>query len=102
MSKLSLKTTDNREGFEPGASIEVDAAWDLDTEPSMIELRIGWTIHGRARADSQVVDTVRIDAPSRCEQRQVHLTLPREPYGFYGEYISLIWTLELVVLPSKE
>jgi hypothetical protein len=102
MNKLSLETADNKTGFEPGASIHVDAAWELDTEPSAVELRVMWNTHGRGTEDSWVVDTVRIDAPSRSERKQIPLTLPREPYSFFGMYVSLTWALELVVLPSKD
>jgi hypothetical protein len=102
VNKLSLNTTDDQTGFEPGASIEVDAAWELDTEPSAIELRVGWTTHGSGTQDSWVVDTVRIDAPSRSERRQIPLTLPCEPYSFFGLHVSLIWAVELVVFPSED
>jgi hypothetical protein len=102
MNKLSLKTADDRTGFEPGASIHVDAAWELDAEPSAMELRVAWTTQGRGTQDSWVVDTVRIDAPLRCERKQISLTLPREPYSFVGMYVSLMWALELVVLPSED
>ncbi len=92
MSKLSLEVADQSQAYEPGASIEVDAAWDLDAQPDAIELRVVWNTRGSGTQDFRVVDTVVIDA-SRCEQKRIPLTLPREPYSFDGKFVSLVWAL---------
>jgi hypothetical protein len=101
MSKISLETANAIRSFEPGASIEVDTAWDLDTQPRAIELRVVWNTRGRTIQDIRIVDTVSLDV-SKCERQRVPLTLPRAPYSFTGKYVSLIWALELVVLPSQD
>jgi hypothetical protein len=101
MNKISLETANESRAFEPGTAIEVDAAWELDAQPRAIELRVVWNMQGRRVQDFQIVDTVSLDA-SQSERKRIPLTLPREPYSFTGKYASLIWTLELVVLPSQD
>jgi hypothetical protein len=101
MSKLTLELIDASRAFEPGASIGVDAAWDLDAQPSAIELRVVWNTWGRGTQDFRVVDTLSIDA-SQCDRKRIPLTLPRGPYSFVGRFVSLIWALELVILPSQD
>lgn len=100
MNDLSLEIFGGNTAFEPGSAIEVDAAWDLDAEPEAIELRTVWNTAGKGKQDVMVVDVVRIDAPSAREQRRITVTSPGEPYSFAGKLISLVWALELVVLPK--
>jgi hypothetical protein len=102
VSELSLKTADEKRGFKPGASIEVDAAWELDAPPDAIELRVVWYTLGFGTEDFQVVDTVRFEGPSENGRKRVPLTLPRAPYSFFGQIIELEWALELVALPSED
>lgn len=97
MSKLSLETQDQIRSFEPGASIKVDAAWDLDAQPHTIELRVVWNTYGDAVQDFKIVDTVSLNA-SQSERKRLPLTLPRGPYSFEGNYVAL----ELVVFPSQD
>ena len=96
MNKLTLEMTDASRAFEPGCSIEVDAAaWELDAQPGAIELQVGkWNTQGRGTQDFRIVDTVFLDA-TRCERNGCPLTLPRGPYSFVGRFVSLIWALEL-------
>jgi hypothetical protein len=101
MSNLSLETTDASRAFEPGASIEVDAEWELDAQPRAVELRVVWNTRGRGTQDFRVVDALSLDA-SQCERKRIPLTLPRGPYSFVGQCVSLDWALELVALPSKD
>lgn len=102
MSQLSLEVVGGMTQFLPGAPIEVDAAWTLDAQPEAIELRIIWNTSGWGGQDFQLVDTVRIEAPSPVERRRIPLTLPREPYSFHGSLITIQWGLELVTLPSND
>jgi hypothetical protein len=101
MSKLSLETKDQIRSFEPGTSIEVDAAWELDAPPRGIELRVVWNTGRHGTLDFKIVDTVSLDA-SQSEQKRIPLTLPRGPYSFEGIYVALEWALELVVFPSQD
>jgi hypothetical protein len=101
MSQLSLETKDQIRSFEPGTTIEVDAAWDLDAQPHTIELRVVWNTYGDAIQDLKIVDTVSLDA-AQSERKRIPLTLPRGPYSFEGNYVALEWALELVVFPSQD
>jgi len=102
MSQLLLEIAGGQSAFEPGTTVEVDIGWEFDKEPKTIELRIVWNTSGKGDRDLEVVDTVRIDDPAANETRRIKLTLPREPYSFSGQLVSLDWALELVSVPSGD
>jgi hypothetical protein len=100
MNELSLDIA-GRTSFEPGEQITGEARWNLDSPPDAVELRVVWNTAGKGEVDIEVVDSVRIEAPSAADTRHLTLTLPRKPYSFSGQLVSLIWALELVTLPSR-
>jgi hypothetical protein len=99
MNDLSLDIA-GRTSFEPGEEITVLARWTLDGPPKAVDLRVVWNTTGKGTAELEVVDGVRFDSPPAEDSRHVTLTLPREPYSFRGQLVSLTWALELVALPS--
>jgi hypothetical protein len=100
MNDLSLDIA-GQTSFEPGEQITVEARWNLDGPPDAVELRVVWNTAGKGDVDIQVVDTVRIESLPAADTRPLALSLPRKPYSFSGQLISLIWALELVALPSR-
>jgi hypothetical protein len=70
--------------------------------PAAVELRLFWFTKGKGAGDLTVVDKVRFDAPTERERRRFQLMLPEGPYSFVGRLVSLVWAVELVVLPGDE
>src|SRR5437868_2644893 len=102
MSTLRVETIDGRTEFDPGEEIEVELQWELDDPATAVELRVVWSTAGKGTTDIQVVKVERIEEPSVRETRRLKLTLPRSPYSYSGKLISIVWGLELVVLPQEE
>ena len=102
MSNLELTFPQNETGFDPGAEFSVSVAWEFETPPESLEVRLVWNTTGKGDRDLKVVKVVRLDKPAAKEQRIVAIALPWGPYSFSGKLISLIWAVELVALPGKE
>jgi hypothetical protein len=102
MTTLTLETADGRTAFEPGETIDATVGWSLVERPAAVELRLVWNTRGKGDTDVAVVQTERFDNPPSYESRRCTLELPEAPYSFSGKLISLLWGLELVVLPSNE
>jgi hypothetical protein len=102
MSKLKIGTRDDRRNFRPGEELAGAAGWELEKEAKVIEVRLIWFTRGKGTEDVGLMETVRFDQPQLAEARPFQFRLPAAPYSFSGKLISLLWALELVVLPSKE
>jgi hypothetical protein len=102
MNKLKLAVADGRLAFRPREEIEVVAQWQLDEQPTAVEVRLVWYTHGKGAGDSGVVRRDRFDMPAMSETRRCKLQLPKAPYSFSGKLISLIWVLELIVEPGEQ
>jgi len=101
MNQLELHTPEGRTRFAPGEEIVLDTSWELDEPPERIELRVVWNTAGKGTTDLSVVQTVPVESPQPRETRRIEVVLPRQPYSFSGQLISLIWALELVAIPSE-
>jgi hypothetical protein len=102
MSKLKIGTRDERRSFQPGDELAGAAGWELDKPAKAVEVRLLWFTRGKGTEDVGVVETARFEEPKQAEARPFQFRLPPAPCSFSGKLISLIWALELVVLPSKE
>jgi len=102
MSTLKIGTYENKTNYRPGEEVAGRALWMLDEPPKAVEARLFWYTEGKGTQDVGLIDSVRFDAPLPRDQKDFRFTLPAEPYSFSGKLISLIWALELVVLPSDE
>jgi len=102
MSTLKIGTYENKTQYHPGEEIAGRALWILDRPPKAVEVRLFWYTEGKGTQDVELIDSVRFDKPSERGEDDFRFTLPNEPYSFSGKLISLIWALELVVLPSDE
>ena len=70
--------------------------WPDDAEA--IEIRLFWYTEGKGTRDVGVEGTERVDRPDRNGHRDFSFTAPEGPYSFSGKLISLMWSIELVVL----
>lgn len=102
MNSLQIDIVDGRTEFEPGAEIHVEVAWDFPEAPESVELRLVWNTVGKGDMDLEVVSTKHLELPSPREQRRETIALPVGPYSFSGKLISLVWALEVVVLPDEQ
>ena len=102
MSTMRISTRDQRVSFRPGEEIAGVAAWQLESPPKAVELRLFWFTRGKGTTDVKVIQTLSFDAPKLEETRPFQLRLPGEPYSFSGKLISLIWALELVIGKTAE
>jgi hypothetical protein len=97
---MSLTVTLERSVFEPGEEVPGHVSWDLEDRPEAVVVRLCWRTSGRGTTDVRVVDEKRWVGPPAESYRPFQLRLPREPFSFSGQLISLTWTVEVVVEPS--
>jgi len=102
VSTLKIGLHENRLRYRPGEELTGRALWLLDEDPEAVEIRLFWRTEGRGDQDVALADSVRFERPGRREQKDFRFALPDSPYSFSGKYASLVWALELVVLPSQQ
>lgn len=102
MRQLAIQLDDQRTAFEPGENIQATIEWSLPYEPQSLEFRVVWSTAGKGTPDVGIEHTTTIDSPRQQDSRRIELKLPAAPYSFSGTLISLVWALELVVLPTNE
>lgn len=95
---------DNRaNNFRPGDQISGTVQWSqLNKTPESVDIRLIWYTVGKGDTDNEIVDShVLKNAPEQGEE-QFSFTAPGRPYSFAGKLISLLWAIEVVMLPSRE
>jgi len=102
MSDLKIELKEDCAGFEPGTEVDGRVSWSLDKPARALELRLFWFTRGKGTEDAGVVATQRFEQPLPQETRSFRFELPKAPYSFSGNLISLTWALELIAYPSKE
>lgn len=102
MSTLRIGLKDDRTAFRPGEGIEGAVGWELSKTVDAIEVRLFWHTRGKGSEDVEIVDRVRFDRPSQAEARPFRFAAPEQPYSFSGKLISVMWAVEIVVLPGEE
>lgn len=102
MSQLAIEIDEHRTEFHPGETVSVLIEWSLSSEPESIELSAVWKTVGKGTTDQGVEHSIVIDNPGLSESRWVEFPLPIAPYSFSGKLISLVWALELLVLPAED
>jgi hypothetical protein len=99
---FSIQTRNNKTQFLPGEEITGTVSGQLEPEPAAIELRLFWYTQGKGTQDVAILATIQFENPGPQDRREFRIQLPDGPYSFSGKLISLVWALELVVLPSEE
>lgn len=102
MNQLQIHTPEGWTNFDPGAEIDLDLSWDLESPPTALELRVVWNTAGKGTTDLSIVQSHMIESPMPRDSRRMRITLPASPYSFSGKLVSLIWALELVALPGMQ
>ena len=99
---VRLELSRPRAGYRPGEEIAGVATWNLDRAPRTAEARLFWYTRGKGTVDAGVVETVRFDQAGPSDRREFRFHLPEAPHSFSGQLVSLLWAVELVLLPSKQ
>lgn len=87
---------------EPGGVLEGTVSWRYAEPPRDVEARLLWYTQGKGTVDTEVLDSVRFDAPGPHDRRTFRFSLPEAPYSFSGKLISLVWAVEAVATPGPE
>ncbi len=98
MNTMRIGTRDGRTSFRPGETIDGAIGWELSAAPAAIEVRLFWQTRGKGTTDVTVVDRVRVEGPALQGAHPFQFVAPAEPPSFSGQLVSLIWSLEAVVL----
>lgn len=101
MAQLKIELRDNRTSSLPGEDIKGIAVWQLDRKADAVEVRLFWRTGGRANPDVGIAEKMRFDNPPIEGGQPFVLHAPNGPYSFYGKLITLVWGIELVILPGK-
>jgi len=93
---------DSPSNIDPGSEVDLIITWDLNSEPTSLELRQVWNTSGKGDRDLKIINVDTIPVSSKHGNQRMSVVLPWGPYSFSGKLISLTWAFELVALPSKE
>jgi hypothetical protein len=100
MNPAALRLDEDRRHYEPGAKLSGVVSWHLDHAPRNAEVRLYWQTGGKGNREVTVVDRRTLAAPAARDQRVFDFHLPRLPYSFAGQVLSLTWGVELVLEPG--
>lgn len=99
---LELELDDGRTAFKPQDTISGTASWALTKPPKTIEVALLWFTRGKGTQDVQTVDSVSFDNVGEMGSEKFSFCLPKEPYSFSGQLITLTWAIECIAEPSGE
>ena len=99
---VSLRIRDQRDCWAPDDRMEVDVEWSSVDPVDEVEIRLLWKTSGRGDEDEGVVEKERIDSPGSSSSRRVEFRLPRGPWSFDGELVTINWFVDAVLWPSGE
>ena len=100
-SNIQIGLRENVRDFRPGDEIAGAVRWELDDAPRSAEVHLCWFTRGKGTEDSEIVETLHLDAPQAGDVRTFSFKAPESPYSFSGKLISLIWCVEVLLEPKK-
>lgn len=100
VERIEIATVSGDTAFRPGDVLAGAVSWQLAEAPHGAEVRLFWYTAGRGTQDVGVVSTLPLAAPAAADRREFELRLPDGPYSFSGRLISLLWAVEVVILPG--
>lgn len=83
--------------YQPGEVIRGEILWALDQPPERIRLSLGWWTEGRGSKDAKIETELDWPTQDTAGQQSFEISLPKTPYSFHGQLITLKWALELRV-----
>lgn len=101
MDVLRIDLENDARNFQPGEEVSGRVIWSGGDKVESAFLRLFWHTSGKGDRDYHIEAEEKFGGSSAGSQ-PFRFLLPEGPYSFSGKLISLIWALELVVLPSGE
>jgi hypothetical protein len=99
---IEIRLEGNQTEYKPGDRISGSAHWQLQEVAEAIELHLFYYTSGKGTQDVNVIETLAIASPPLSGSERFSWDLPKAPYSFSGKLISLIWAVEIVVLPGRD
>lgn len=102
---IKLDFLRDEHAYVPGDAIEGTVTWreiDAGQTATAIDVRLFWHTAGKGTMDLDIVASMTIEAPTRDGSQKFRFIAPHRPNSFSGKLISLIWSVEAIVFPSKE
>jgi hypothetical protein len=101
-STSSIELEDGKLAYAPGEEVRGRASWTLDADPQSVEVHLFWRTEGKGSQDTEIVDSVVLEAPGKQDRREFRLKIPDGPYSFEGKLIAILWSVEVVAEPGAE
>jgi hypothetical protein len=102
MRFIQITLENDTKSYSPGTPISGTVRWELEASAKSIEVRLFFYTAGKGTSDVQIVESIPIETPSLSGSHEFQWQLPQSPYSFSGKLISLIWSVEVVLLPSGD
>ncbi|WP_269523346.1 hypothetical protein [Coraliomargarita parva] len=81
--------------YQPEETLRGEILWAQDEAPESIHLSLGWWTEGRGSKDAKIETELEWPSTDTAGQQSFEITLPKTPYSFNGQLITLKWALEL-------
>lgn len=88
--------------FQPGEILRGEILWALDQAPERIYLSLGWWTEGRGTKDAKIETELDWQTREPAGKQSFEIPLPKTPYSFQGQLITLKWALELRAERGKQ
>jgi hypothetical protein len=92
----------NNQEFEPGEQIQGKIRWSQLSKGVDLDIRLIWFTLGKGSRDYAIVANQPIKQPAEIGESEFSFVAPDWPHSFSGELISLLWSIEVVELPSED
>jgi len=97
---MNAEITVSKTEFAPGEMINGNVSWHSSEDVLMAEVRLFWQTRGKGTTDVAVAATETFANPRPTDERAFSFTAPPAPPSFSGQLISLVWGVELVLVPG--
>ena len=102
MKSVQISIDKDSKSYTPGEQISGTARWQLEESVESIDVRLFFYTEGKGTSDIEVLETIPVENPPLTGSQRFDWRLPQTPYSFSGKLISLIWAVEVVLLPSGD
>lgn len=99
---VALRILDPRDGWTPGETLQVEVEWSSIEPVEEIEMRLLWHTRGRGDEEEGVATNQRYNSPGASSRLEAEFVLPRAPWSYNGELLTIGWQVDAVLWPSGE
>jgi hypothetical protein len=95
--RIEIELHDGRTDYEPGSEVRGRATWFFRDAPERLEARLFWYTRGRGTQDVEIVQVVPLGQGGGSHGwGEFRFQLPRTPYSYSGQLVSICWAVEVV------